>query len=286
MADLSEVLTAIRNEVARVLYPDGVPAGPAPASIAGIPVRIYVGWPDASLDADLKAQIAHVTIWPRSGMAQVMRPYIDGWRDTPGPAPSMTATAGEETASFAGTGSQPDMIAAVVVNHAAAYTLPIATGQTPEQVAAALAALIVADRPASAAGATITIPGAWHVTARVVGGGTESREVRRLSQDVQISVWSPRPAARDLLAKAIDAAIELALRTLVMPDGTKATLTYSGTAYEEDARQQPLHRRDLIVSVEYSMAVTRQAPGVAVPTAPTEVGNEAGPYVINRVVIS
>jgi hypothetical protein len=281
VADLSDVLHGLRDTIAGILYPNGAPSGTAPQSIAGCPVRVVVGWVDASLDADLKAGVAWVTLWPRPGMARSVGPYLTGWRELPRSAPSLTVSVASEVATFAGTGTNPDMIAAVIVDGAAAYTYPLHAGNGPADVAAALAALIAVDRTATASGAALTVPGA-SLVARVVSGGTERREIRRLQQSIQIDVWAPAPALRDTLARAIDEALIEDFRTLDMPDGTKATISYEGTGFDEEGRAQPLHRRFIAVSVEYSSVRTRTAPPIAVPT--TEITPE--PARITRTVLS
>lgn len=281
MADLSDVLNVLRDTLAAVLYPNGVPNTPAPQSIAGCAVRVYVGWPDTSLDTDLRQGIAHLSIFPRPGMARERNVYLTGWVTLPGPAPSITATVSADVATFAGAGTTPQMIAAVVVD-GKPYTYPLASGDGPAQVAAALAGLIAVDRTATAEGGLLTVPGTHSLKARVVAGGTERRETRRLQQSIQISAWAPSPSTRDALIRIVDEALIEDHRTLVMPDGTKATIDYEGTAYDEAARQQPLHRRDLVISAEYTSVRTRTAPGIAVPV--TEI--EPEPARIKHVVIS
>lgn len=278
MADLTDVMHGIRDAAAAVLADLDLIQ---PSQTWG-GTRLYVGWPDASLDADLKAGITHVSISERPGMARSIGPYLTGWVEHPGPAPSMTASVAEDTATFAGTGLVPGMIAAVIVDGAAAYTYPLVAGDGPAQVAAALAAKVSADRSATATDAALAVPGAFSLVARVVGSGTEQRELRRIVQSIVISIWASRPTTRDRLAQALDEALEVEMRTLLMPDGSKATLNYTGTAYEEEARQQPMHRRDLFVDAEYSMSRTRAVPGIATTLSPIEVD----PAQIRRVVIS
>jgi hypothetical protein len=307
VADLSDVLHALRDTIASLLYPNGVPAGSAPVSAGGVPARIYIGWPGADLDPDLKAGIAHLTIFPRPGMARSLNPYLTGWASVPITTPSLTASVSSETVTFGGTGAVPGMIAAVIVDGADAYTYPLATGDGPAEVAAALAAQIAEGRSVlSASGASLdngsshldsglfrldgvggaagalSVPGAFSLVARVVSGGTERKEIRRLVQSVQISAWTSSLTARDALIRIIDDAFADEMRTLDLPDGTKATLTYEGTVYDEDARAQPLHRRDLILGVEYSQTRTRSAPGIAVPS--TDITPE--PARITRTVLS
>lgn len=280
MADISDVMVAIRNVVAAALYPNGVPAGAMPPSIAGGPVRVFWGWPNSSLDADLLKGITQVSVYPR-GTVRNLGPYLTGWEQQPITPASMTAEAEDTTVTFAGTSAVPGMIAAILMGTVDAYTYAIQPGDTPATVASALAALASTQWPGAVAdGATLTIPGAPAVEGRVVASGSERREVRRVVQGVVIAIWAPTAALRDAVAKVIDDAF-LDNRWLALPDGTKAHVTYDGTGFDEEARQAPLHRRDLSLSVEFSTTRTRTAPGIAVP----EVEVDPNPAPIRRVVI-
>lgn len=266
MADLSAVLDAIRDAAAAALYPDGVPADNR--SVAGAPVRIFVGWPDASLDADLAKGICQVSIFPRNGVGRGLGPYLAGWEADPPPAPSMTATVAGDAATFAGTAAVPGMIAAVILDRAAAYTHPIAPDEDPAAVAAALSALIEADRPtAFADGAALTVPDARSLVVRIFAGSQERLEVRRWQQGIMVSAWCPTSALRDAVVRRLDLAFAEDERSLALPDGTTATITYDGTGYEESGRGQPLHRRDLLISAEFPTVLVRDVPPIVVPTA-------------------
>lgn len=62
MADLDDVLNELVILCQGAIYPDGVPAG----SVAGIPVKIYPGWPvPQALNADIAAGKAHVSVYAR-----------------------------------------------------------------------------------------------------------------------------------------------------------------------------------------------------------------------------
>lgn len=260
MADISEVLVAVRDAVAHALDQAAL-VQPGP-SWRG--TRIYVGWPGADLDKDLGQGIAHVTVWPR-GNATILAPYMQGWRDSGPVVPSLAAAMTGETVSFTGTGTVPQQIAAVVVDHVAAYTYALVPGDGPAQVAQHLAALIAVDRTASATGGAVTVPGAISLEARVVAGGSEQRETRRVAHSIQITAWSATPTGRDALIRAIDAVVDEGMRALPLPDGSLARLSYQGTVFDEDARQQPLHRRDLLVTAEFAASQSRAVPAIAVP---------------------
>lgn len=276
MADLTDVLHGIRDAITAALYPDGPPGKVKMNSVAGGPVRVFVGWPDASLDKDVADGITLVSVWPRPGMATNLGPYLQGWVSLPQPTPSLTRTIAGNQITFGGTGAVPLQIVAVVIDQEAAFTYPLVTGDGPSQVAAGLAAAISAVRPATAAGAVLTIPDANEIACRVVAGGLERRETRRVSQSIQITAWAPTGVLRDAVIRAIDDAFDDEHRGVTMPDGTTATVSYQGTTYNEDARQQPQHSRALIFSVEYASARVRSAPPVAVATGDVQ---EPPPFV-------
>lgn len=265
MADLSDVLIAIRDEAAAVLYPNGVPADNR--SVVGAPVRVFVGWPDGSLDADLKKGICQVSVFPRNGVGRNLDPYLTGWQDDPPPAASLTATVAGETATFAGTAATPDMLVAVIIDRAAAYTYAVAPGDDPAAVAAALSALIEADRPtAFADGATLTVPDADSMVVRIGAGSRERLEVRRAQRGIMISAWCPSSALRDAIIRRLDVAFGEEARSLALPDGTIATITYDGDAFEESGRGEPLHRRDLLLLAEFPTVIVNDTPPILVPT--------------------
>lgn len=64
MADVTEVGQALVAAIASAAYPHGI----AEPSIAGCPIVIYQGWPNAQrLTEDLSAGKVHVSVFPRPG---------------------------------------------------------------------------------------------------------------------------------------------------------------------------------------------------------------------------
>ena len=60
MADISDVENALVAAISAALYPNGAGG----ASAAGLPCRIYRGWPNGrALDDDLAGGVASVTIF-------------------------------------------------------------------------------------------------------------------------------------------------------------------------------------------------------------------------------
>jgi hypothetical protein len=260
VADLADVLNGIREEVTAALNAEGI----VQPGVSSKGLRIYRGWPGEALDADLLNGIAHVTIYPRAGVASVLPGSIDGWVENARPTLNMSAAAEEDTATFTGTANRTDMVAAVVAD-GAGWTLALTNGQTAESVAATFATAIAEDRPASATGPALTLSGAARLRVGVYSWGTERLEVRRQEQGVLVTVWAPSPALRDRIAGVLDLhfASERGRLSREMADGTEATIRYAGTVFDDAGREHPVYRRDLAVLVEYSTVRTRSQPPVA-----------------------
>lgn len=270
MADLSDVLTALVDGFSAALYPNGTDA----PSVVGTDCFVLPGWPDpASLDGTLGAGKVQVSVFPRPGMTRVEGRRLEGWQPTPRPALTMTATYSGVTCAFAGAGS-PNQIAAVVEGNAHAWTTPAT--DTPEAVATALAALIAADRPVTRSGASLSLPGAVNLRARVVVGGGEAITLRRQTQGLQVTIWAPTPALRSAVGAALDEWVALN-PWLALPGGESARLTYAGLTDNDEGRQAKLHRRDLMLAANYPTIARREWPATAVgeiyrgPLDPPEV---------------
>lgn len=250
-------MDAIRDAVAKALYPNGVPSGVArPASAAGGPTRVYVGWPSGDLDADLTAGITHVTVWMR-GTGSPIAPYLDGWEEMPVPTPSLTVAVAGSSVTFSGDATVPRMVAVIKVDAKDTFTHAVQPNDTPQSVAAALSALISTLYPVTTDGAVVTV-GNNPVDGWVVAGGTVTRESRRQRNGVVVAIWAPTQALRDNTAMLLDQTFEDS-RTLLAGDGTKVTLSYDGTDIDEAGRKHPLRRRDLFLTAEYSTRRSQEA---------------------------
>jgi hypothetical protein len=254
MADLAAVEQALVTAIAGIVYPGGTGA----ASALGAGCRIYRGWPVANaLDADLKAGLVNISVYPRPGMTQMVAGHPKEWVSLPAPAATLTATVAGSTITLAGVGAVTHLMTAVV-NGNAAYSLRCTAGQSPASIAAALAALIPGG---SAAGAVVTVSGAVRLLARVGVDTPALRELRRQRQGVQVTLWCPDPATRDLAGSLVD--IGLAGSSfLALPDGTSARLLYTGTSSDDAPAKEVLFRRDLMFSVEYSTVEASSFPVV------------------------
>ena len=254
MADQSAVEDALVDTIVAALYPSGSNA----VGVTGVNSRVYRGWPEAAaLSADLAAGWANVTVYPEpSGMRNTTR-HMPQWFISIPSAPTMTASASGNTASFAGTAAA-NQLAGLMVD-GATYVYRTQATDTPAMVAANLAALARADRIVLLAGASIVIPGTYKLIARVVADQPAMLETRRQLQIFRISTWSADPATRDLVAATIDAALAQ-ITFLPLPDGSVGQLLFRQGSVADRGENADLYRRDLLYSVEYPTILAQPLP--------------------------
>ena len=252
MADQSDVEVALVNLASEALYPNGS----SQPSVPGPDCRIYRGWPNsAALDADLSAGKINATIVP-VGDGRTTTRFSDPWRDSLQQA-TLTASVSGSVVTFAGA-ANVGQIAGILVN-GRSYAYRTQVGDTPQLVAANLAALTRANFTANLSGCTVAIIGAHDLLARVVADATAQQEVRRQEQTFRVTCWCPTPASRDATASAIDQTLSTS-HFIPLADGTSGRLIYFGTAVFDQSQNARLYRRDLTYSVEYATIVSMMRP--------------------------
>ena len=255
MADQSDVENALVALAMAALYPNGTTA----ASVPGVDCRIYRGWPNAaSLDADLRAGVVNITVFPAQGGGRVTTRYQQQWAATPA-LPSLTANVSRNCVSFGGSADLGQLAGILVDGRTYAYRTQL--GDTPAGVAANLAAQARADQIVQLSAATLTIPSASRLVARVVADAVSRKEARRQIQTFRITCWCPTPATRDAAAVAVD---QLLADTafIDLPDGTQGRLIYAGTTVFDQSQDALLYRRDLLYSIEYPTTVSLAQPAM------------------------
>jgi len=263
MPDQADVEEALAVAVAGALYPLGVSG----ASAVGITCRVYRGWPTAAgLEADLAAGVAgaaHVTVQPVAGSFRDTTRFAAEWQGV-APASTLSAVAEGEAVSFAGVAAA-GQVAGVLVD-GAAYAYRVRAGDTPGVVAAVLAELVRADRPAELRGDGFLLPGGVGIAARVVTDGSGGTELRRQSAVFRVTVWCGGPQARDRVAGCVDLA--LAAVQFLDVGGWGCWVRLSGGAVVDEGSAAGVWRRDLMVRIEYPTVAAGALPsmlfGVAV----------------------
>jgi hypothetical protein len=263
MADQSDVENALVAAITGTLYPNG----PTAASVIGggsVTVRVYRGWPVSSaLHADLDDGVVNVSVFP-SGEPRNTTRYPANWNVTTAAMPSLTVSAAANVVTFAGATASGQM-AGVSVD-GATFIYLVQAGDTTALVAAALAAqVIAAGLLVQLAGATVTIPSASKLFARVEQAQSAYQETRRQRQSFRVSCWCPAPLLRDQVASTIDAAIA-ASSFLTLADGTTARITLAGGATIDQSENATLYRRDLIYAADYATTLTAAQPAMVFGT--------------------
>ena len=255
MADISDVEQAVASTVTSILYP----AGTIESSIIGVFCRIYRGWPNsATLNADLSAGALNVTVTSDNESGRITTRYLPKWYTMPS-IPGVAGSVAGQTVIISGNPSGGDVVGVMV--DGVAYAYRVLAGDSPGLVAANLNRLIQADRPALVQGPTVSVPGANTIVVRMVRDNSASFESRRQEKDVRIICWCPTPPIRDVLAAALDAALN-EMSFLVLPDSTSGRITYRSTACYDQSQNALLYRRDLLYTVEYPTVTIIEQPSM------------------------
>lgn len=243
MADQAEVEQALAEAIAGALYPEGAGA----ASAVGSVCRVYRGWPvSASLEADLVQGIVHATVQPVKGSVKDTTRFSSEWQGAAGPCPLVAEVDGERV-RFSGQAG-PGMVAGVRVD-GRAYAWRVAEASTPGVVAAVLAGLVRAERPAELSGSVVRFPGGRGVLARAVADGQGGRELRRQEELFRVTLWCPSPEARDRVAAFID--LVLAGVGFLDVDGWGCRVQGAGGETVDTGAAVRSWRRDLLYRIEY-----------------------------------
>jgi len=255
MADQSDVEIALTEQISAALYPTGT----SNPSIPGPDCRVYRGWPNsAALDADLAAGKINVTVFPGGGTSRTTTRYSEHWMGAHSD-PALTARVEGTSITFGGT-ADLGQVAGIMVD-GSSYAYRIQSGDTPESVAANLAALARERSSVGLSHSTLSFAGSGRLLVRVVTDAAVQQEVRRQERGFRITCWCPTPAARDSTATAIDQALS-GVRFLQLPDGTSGRIVYAGTAVFDQSQNAHLYRRDLDYIVEYPTVVSSKLPSM------------------------
>lgn len=259
MADISEVQDVFAAICGVALYPNGTNA----PSVLGADAIIYPGWPQpAQLDQDMAAGLVHVSVWARGDGTNTTR-YPSAWKETAPAVHTLTLAVDGNTVTVGGKVTVPQVVAV----NGQAYA--VKTIDTLAKIAAALAALV---QGASSAGAVLTVPTGIR-QAGVAANATITRELRRQTDSVQLSIWAPTPELRSATAKALDAAMA-DIRFLEMPDHSSTHIVYTRSLSTDLRENAHIYRRDLFYQVEF--ATTESAFATQILTTATTVTPSTG----------
>jgi hypothetical protein len=254
MADEYDVMDVLAGLSAQAIYPDGT----GQASVAGVPVIAYAGWPTRSrLDADLALGKTHVSVYARPEEKNTTR-YMTQTQSGPPVTPTITLAAAGQAVTIGGAMPSPFTAhnLAVFVN-SKPYLYAVQQNDTLTGIATALAVLIAVDvAGTTSSGPVIAVAAGAKVGAlRVATTGGGIREVSRQERRFQITVWSDTPDHRVAVVRPIKALLADS-HFITLPDGTAGRLIYAGGGGPNDNPQDAkLYRHDLFYSCEYGTTV-------------------------------
>lgn len=257
MADLNDVSAALVALVAQAVYPNGT----GQASAAGVPARIFAGWPDPqALDADLVAGTCQVSVFPTASERNTSR-FPKDWQTLSTNTPTLTAVIAGQTVTIGGTvpGAQNPTNISVLAN-GQPYVYAVQVSDTLTSIATALASLIAAGIAGTTnTGPVITLPAAARLTAARLGvSATQIRELRRQVRAFQVSIWADTPDHRTAIATVVDLAFAK-ISFLTLSDTFAARVLYTGSPINDGLQKERLYRRDLMYTVEYATTETNAA---------------------------
>lgn len=259
MADQTDVANSLVQLLAATVYPNGT----SNPSATGAAVKLYAGWPDAAtLNKDFTAtpRVTHVTVFPSATAKSTTRHFAE-WVPLVAPAPTVTMVVLNQTITLGGTVALPQAVALIV--DGLDYVYGLQAGDTLATIAAALAALVSVDQPATAAGPVVTIPGAHRIVARAVANGISAKEVSREERVFVVSVWASCYEDREPLAAVLEPVLADLVR-LAMPDGTAATCRFVGSEQVDTEQKQGIYRRDIRIAIDYGLILTRSDAAVVI----------------------
>jgi hypothetical protein len=261
MADLSDVETAIVTLVSSLVYPNG--SGQPSAVLndlnAPLPVKIFRGWPvPATLDSDLSAGTANISIYPRGTGRNTTR-YTPDFETITIPAATVNALAAGNQITITGGGSSAvAQYVSVNIGGKVGVSYAVVQSDTAASIATALAALITPTFTATANGAVVTVSSGVTLSVNVGVQVGQLEEVGRETEQIQITLWCPTPLTRDNLAKAVQPTLRNTM-FLTMPDTSAARFRYCNTHVSDEKQTTQLYRRDLIYDVEFATTVADTA---------------------------
>jgi hypothetical protein len=255
MASLTDVTKQLSAQIAAIVYPNGI----GQPSASGIPVKVYPGWPVPNvLDDDLKAGVAHISVYPHGKDRKTTRYLGRGWEILTSPVHTVVMTVAGAVVTLSGTVSKQNLLINLNGTH---YVYAMQVTDTLTTAATALASMIPG---ASNVGPVITLTGAHNIFTRVGGFGTAFKETKRQEQVVQIIVWANSPEARAAVADQLDSVLSDS-NNIAFTDGSSGIITSAGSLMTDHLQKADLYRIDLFYSVDYATTQVLQATEVIAP---------------------
>jgi hypothetical protein len=252
MADLADAEDGLANLVTSVCYP----TGNAAPSVFGNETDIFRGWPTKqNLDPALKNGTNFISVYLLPGFSRETTRYRKAWKQIASTAPTITVAIDKFTATFSGAAGIQQT--AGIRFNGVVYSVAATITDTPDTVAAALAALVPG---ASVAGSVVTVPCFDpHFEAKTGGYGTAMLELAREIVGIKVTLWTPSVEMRDLVGRTLRAALAN-YDYFPLADGSNGRLKHTGGFVDDRPSKSSLWVRDLRYTVEFPTTQVITAP--------------------------
>lgn len=246
MADLTQVLNTLADQVTNSVYPNGT----SNPSIVGVEVTIKPGWPvRQKLDEILIAGNAMISIFPEQ--KETVGPIFERfWQENTQLPATITAVVLNDTITIGGTVTTPQAIVTIV--NGTGYGYPLAADDTIDTIATNIAALLP---NAVAAGNVITVSDFYSLETQISQAFTSSIDLGRMKRSFMISCWCPTVNIRMVLGNAITVYFKTNYR-MQLPDNYWSNVFYQQTREIDALEKQNVFRRDIIIQVLYATTST------------------------------
>ncbi|MCJ2084606.1 hypothetical protein MKK88_01165 [Methylobacterium sp. E-005] len=265
MADLSDVMDALEQIALQAVFPNGTNQ---PSVLPTKPPQVAQGWPLArDIDKAMAAGRSIVSIFAvPSSSSDAGQPFLTTDAVYVAPVHGMAATVSGSRVTLTGAPGLGEYITAVV--DGIGYSYLTQTGDTASSTATGLASALQAAFPGTAAsGATVQIATNQDFDIRIGAPATMATRIHRQRIQFRICVWSPNPADRAALSRAVDVALKRNV-TIRLEDQTQAMVVFQGTNLDDKYENEGAYRRDLIFNVTFDTLDTYPAFEVTVVQTP------------------
>jgi hypothetical protein len=252
VADISDVMDGLQAIALQAVFPNGTAQ---PSILPTKPPQVAQGWPLAKdLDLMMGQGRSIVSIYAvPSSSSDVPQPFIGTSQPLTPPAHGLAATITGSSVAITGSSLSAEYVTVFVAGKV--YSAVGRVGSDGSDIAASLAGQIGADFPGTTAtGSTVQVATNQIVEAIVGAPGTVVDRIHRQRLQFRIVVWSPNPADRAAIGRAIDVAVKQNL-TFRLADTSQALMTYQGTNLDDKFENEGTYRRDLMVNVIFDTTI-------------------------------
>ena len=284
MADLSDVEAALVSLIAGYVFPNPgylpgssvasravavpVPTIAVPSPVSGlVSVRLYRGWPEsAALDADLRASVAHISVFSEQGVTRNVSRYSSDPVQISVTVPTITATLSGYNVTLAGAITAGNVVGVMDSMPGQSYHVGyvVLAGDSLATVATKVALLITG---ASAVGAVITLPPSPDLAASTEALQQAMTVTRQQQQGIRVSIWAATPQARDAICSLVDNGLAgmrnangYLTRFFAVGAFETAHLAYRASYTNDLSARDRIWRRDLCYTIEYATTLIETDP--------------------------